>query len=190
MKKIVNFIGNAIVKLIEWSAIFLILPLAAMCGTIVGLIQNLCGKKYQTFTKTYEGLGVMTSMGTSEKKCKYWSQDTELGNWKKVKLLATRDILENPNHLSAVTKEFKKLQENISDIIASFKKGEIYNEILDKEGIDILTANDEVTAELYNGEEGILDPYVTLRYNADHYFVCQCIQNGEMTALSVCGSDE
>lgn len=189
MKKIIDFIGNAIVKLFECSLI-IILPLAIVCGAIVGYIQKLCGVRYQTFSRVYEGLGEMTSIGTSEKKCKYWSQDIELGDWKKAKLLATRDILENQNHLSTVAKEFKKIQQNISDVIATIKNEEVYKEILSKEGIDLLAANDEVTAELHIGEKGNLDPYIAVCYNSDHYFVCQCVQDGEMTALSVCDSNE
>lgn len=55
MKKIIDFIGDVIVKLIVLVG-YVLLPFAYVFGAIIGFR----GVKYQTFTKTFEGLGEMT----------------------------------------------------------------------------------------------------------------------------------
>lgn len=59
MKQIIDFIGDVIVKLIVLVG-YVLLPFAYVFGAIIGFVQKLRGVKYQTFTKTFEGLGEMT----------------------------------------------------------------------------------------------------------------------------------
>lgn len=183
MKRIIDFIGDAIVKLFQWTS-FILLPFVALAGIVTGLYYKVRGVKYQTFRKTFEGLGEMSSRSTSEKGCRYWHKDTELGPWKDVNLIVGRNLLFAPHLREVILKELRLAQQNMGDVLDSIRKDPVYLNAV-SEGIDTLVPDDQVNAELCIGEPGYLDPYVSVFYNTDHYYVWFSIQDGEMTSFDL-----
>lgn len=74
--------------------------------------MNIRSVKFQTFTKTFEGLGEMTAISTSEKKCMSWNKHIDLGLWSNVKVIAHRVLVENPDLLAMVSKELRLAEQN------------------------------------------------------------------------------
>lgn len=164
-------------------------PIIDQIVIFIIVTMNIRSVKFQTFTKTFEGLGEMTAISTSEKKCMSWNKHIDLGLWSNVKVIAHRVLVENPDLLAMVSKELRLAEQNIAEIIAAIKEHDVYKEGL-KEDFDPLVPNAFITAELNQGESGNLDPYVAVFYGSDKYFVWFSIQDGKITEFTMRDSNE
>lgn len=174
-------------KIIEWLFIavsWICIPFAILFGALVGWVQKKCGVRYSTYIRNFEGIGEMTSKGTSEKKCSYWHRIIDLGPWKNVDLFTVQKLVNNSNHLAVISNELREARQNISQVINAIRNNADYLSAL-HEGIDTLVPDSEVGAELSLGEPGNLDPYMAIFYNKDHYYVWFSIQNGKMTSFNL-----
>ena len=180
MKKIFGMffscIGNAFLAVI--------LSVATLGGIISGLICKARGKKWQTFTREVEDIGVFNAQGTSEKGCGCWTHTFDFGPFQEVELTLSSKMMKKPAELAVVREQFKAALANADKVVAAVKESPIYKEMMKNEGIDVLVPQKEVYAELHTASK-YQDPYMAVFFATGKWHIWISIQDGKMTGFDV-----
>lgn len=174
--KFFGCIGNAILAVLIFTA--------ALLGAISGLINKACGKKWQSFARQVDEIGVFNAQGTNEKDCKCWTHTFDFGPFKNVKVALSSKIMNNSAELAVVSKQFKTAVASADKVLAAVKDNWLYKKMLEDEGIDSLVPNNDVYAELSIAGDNH-NPYMAIFYTTGKYQAWISVEDGEMTAFDL-----